>query len=137
MNNDTPSKLPSAPLVKPDITDGAAILPPTGLLSEAERRRLDELSTTGQTPSEPSEPVEIQSFSDGSFFKFTPRPGSASQQILVDAMGQQIAIVKNEELADFIANAVNLFALAQLKHEAEGTQMQIVQRPIIFPGNGK
>lgn len=110
-------------------------LPNTSLLSAAERLRLDNLARTGTLPVEPTavQSDELSSFSDGSFFKWLPREGSASQCILIDATGQQIAIVKNSNLADFLANAVNLFALAQLKHEAEGTQMQIFHKPILLP----
>lgn len=140
-NNESPdnfiSKLPPAEIVRPDITEGVIPMPPTGLLSESERRRLDELAKTGQAPVEPSAPEktdELTTFEDGGVFKYMPRPGSTSQCILVDAAGQQIAIVKNENLADFLVNACNLFVRAQIKHEIEGTPMQVVHTPRIIPG---
>jgi hypothetical protein len=136
-NENQPSKLPPAPLSKPDITEGVTPLPSTALLSEAERKRLQELAASGQAPVEPvaSDKEEtITTFEDGSVFKYIPRAGSATQQIIVDATGKQIAIVKDDNLAEFLCNAANLFVLAQLKHEHDGTQMQIVSKPIIFPG---
>lgn len=140
-NSDSPqdfiSKLPPAPLVEPNIIDGHTPMPPTALLSEAERKRLQELAANGSAPVEPipaDREEELTTFEDGSVFKFMPRLGSATQQILLDATGKQIAIVKDENMAEFLCNACNLFVLAQLKHEADGTQMQILTKPIIIPG---
>jgi hypothetical protein len=132
-----PSKLPAAPLVQPDITEGVTPLPATSLLSESERKRLEELAATGEAPiviKAPGAGDEIATFEDGSVFKYMPRPGPTEHQILVDASGKQYGIIRNENLADFICNACNMFVLAQIKCEAEGKAMEIVHTPRIIPG---
>lgn len=140
MSNQSPDDFvktcPVASTVPHEIASGDTPLPPTCLLGAAERQRLDKLAASGEAPVErpPEDRTDVcQSFSDGSFFKWLPREGFGSQCLLVDAAGQSIAIVKNANLADFLANAVNLFAAAQLKHEAEGTQMRIFHEPVVLP----
>lgn len=132
-----PSKLPPAPLVNADPTDiaqGVTPLPPTSLLSTEELARLN-AGIAG-----PGKEDDITTFEDGSVFKYIPRPvppGSpvvTEQCIIVEATGQQIAIVKNANLAEFICNGVNLFVLGSLKAEADGIPLSIVRRPIIIPG---
>lgn len=141
MNNQSPEdfvkSLPVVSTVGHDITHGDTPLPQTALLSEAERNRLQKLAETGEQPVErvpASREEELTTFDDGSVFKFFPRPGSTTQCLLVDASGKQIAVVKDENMADFLCNAANLFVLAQLKHEADGTQMQIFTKPVLLEG---
>lgn len=146
MNNQSPEdfvkSLPVVSTVSHDITHGETPLPQTALLSEAERNRLQKLADAGEQPVEPvpaGREETLTTFDDGSVFKFFPRPvlpgyPKSTQQVLVDASGKQIAIVKDENMAEFLCNACNLFVLAQLKHEADGTQMQIFTKPVILEG---
>lgn len=141
MNNQSPEdfvkSLPVASTVSHDITHGDTPLPPTALLSEAERNRLQKLADAGEQPVErapASREEELTTFDDGSVFKFFPRPGSTTQCILVDASGKQVAIVKDENMAEFLCNACNLFVVAQLKCEADGKPMQIFTKPVLLEG---
>lgn len=112
-----------------------AVLPTPSLLSVGERARLESLSASGIAPVEPAavQSEEITTFSDGSVLKWMPRPGAKEQCILVEATGIQIAIVKNQNFAEFLCNAANIFVIATAKHNTTDNPLQILTKPIIIP----
>lgn len=138
-NNESPQdfieNLPVASTVERDISQGKASLPPTALLGEAERRRLEKLAESGEQPVEPSKPdksEDITCFSDGSVVKYLPRPGS-TQCVIVEATGKHLAITKDANIADWICNACNLMVFASAKAEIEGRPLQIFHTPVALP----
>lgn len=138
-NNQSPSdfvaSLPIASTVPHEIASGDTPLPPTALLSEVERLRLDKLAASGEQPIERSREEQITTFEDGSCVKHCARPGSDTQRIIVEATGRQLAIAKDENIAEWICNACNLMVLASLKAEADGVPLQIFHKPIELPGS--
>lgn len=128
------ASLPTA-TPNPDVIAGLAALPETSLLSAAERLRLDKLAVAGEVPVAPFaiQSEQITTFSDGSVLKWLPRPGSATQCILVEATGIQIAIVKDVNFAEFLCNAANIFVIATAKNNNTDNPLQILTTPILLP----
>lgn len=77
--------------------------------------------------------TEFTSFKDGSFFKYMPREGFLPQCVLVDAEGNQLGVMRNQDLAEFMVNAANLFVLATLKNRVDEQTLVQPGSPIILP----
>lgn len=128
--------LPVASTAPHDISHGITPLPPTALLSEAERLRLEKMAANGEQPVERApadKEQELNLYEDGSCTKHCARPGSYPQRIIVDGAGRHLAITKDEVIADWICNACNLMVIASKQAESEGRPLQIMHTPIVLP----
>lgn len=111
-------------------------LPPTAITGPPEIQILDgpaAESALAALKAREEAAIEFTSFKDGSFFKYFPRAGFEPQCVLVDAEGNQLGIMRNHDLAEFMVNAANLFVLATLKNRVD--EQKIVEAgKIIVPG---
>lgn len=68
-------------------------------------------------------PLVLTPFPDGTCLKMVKRefnpPVGHDQHILVNVMGDQLAITKNQAIAHLICDAVNMLFAAQVKHQEE------------------
>lgn len=140
MNNQSPEdfikSLPVVSTVPHDISQGDTPLPPTSLLSEAERKRLDKLAASGEQPVErppADKEQELCLFEDGATVKWLPREGFGPQCLLVDASGKTLAIIKDSVISDFVANAINTFVVATAKNNDTDNPIRIMHKPLALP----
>lgn len=140
MSNQSPEEfvktLPVASTVPHDISSGEVSLPPTALLGEAERRRLEKLAASGEQaverpPADKEQTLEL--FEDGATVKWLPRPGSPTQCLIVDASGKHLAIARDENIADFICNSINTFVVATSKNNDTDNPIKLMHPPIEIP----
>lgn len=72
-------------------------------------------------------------FPDGTCLKMVKRefnpPVGHDQHILVNVMGDQLAITKNQAIAHLICDAVNMLFAAQVKHQEEAAALVNIIAP--------